>query len=134
MGLGKIRFIRPFLLIFGVHLNSQEFLGSKCKIFSLGAGDFLWLHCTIKVTTSLPPPPTGNIKKNNQEKNRTKINPLLYDSLPSCCISIYYLPWQLKILKLPAPYFFPKTHNTPLPPSLVHFKNQKVGLLDLLIN
>ena len=89
MGLGKIRFIRPFLLIFGVHLNSQEFLGSKCKIFSLGAGDFLWLHCTIKVTTSLPPPPTGNIKKNNQEKNRTKINPLLYDSLPSCCISIY---------------------------------------------
>lgn len=82
MGLGKIRFIRPFLLIFGVHLNSQEFLGSKCKIFSLGDRDFLWLHCTIKVTTS--PPPTGNIKKNNQEKNRNKINPLLFDSLPSC--------------------------------------------------
>ena len=92
MGLGKIRFIRPFLLIFGVHLNSQEFLGSKCKIFSLGAGDFLWLHCTIKVTTSLLS--LATLKKNNQEKNRTKINPLLYDSLPSCCISIY--PGNLK--------------------------------------
>ena len=36
-----------------------------------------------------PPPPTGNIKKNNQEKNRNKINPLLFDSLPSCWILIY---------------------------------------------
>ena len=116
MGLGKIRFIRTFLLIFGVHLNSQQFLGSKCKIFSLGAGDFLWLHCTIKVTTSLPPPPTGNIKKNNQEKNRTKINPLLYDSLPSCCISIY--PGNLKSYNC-QPRIFSRIHTTPPSPPLL---------------
>ena len=72
MGLGKIRFIRPFLLIFGVHLNSQEFLGSKCKIFSLGAGDFLWLHCTIKVTTSLPPTPLATLKKITRRKIEPK--------------------------------------------------------------
>ena len=60
-GLGKISFIRTFLLIFGIHLNIQEFLGSNCKIFSPGAADFLWLNCTLKVTTPPPPHPTGNI-------------------------------------------------------------------------
>lgn len=44
-------------LIFDVHLNSQEFLGSKCKMFSPRAGDFLWLHCTMKVPTFPPTPP-----------------------------------------------------------------------------
>ena len=89
-GLGKISFIRTFLLIFGVHLNIQEFLGSNCKIFSPGAADFLWLHCNLKVTTPPPPPPHWqHLKKTTRRKIEPKINPLLFDSLPSCCISVY---------------------------------------------
>ena len=50
-------------LIFDVHLNSQEFLGSKCKMFFTRSRGFPLATLYYEGPHPPPPPPTGNIKK-----------------------------------------------------------------------